>query len=71
MELPLALANLEFGVSEKRTVREIESNTKGGLISESFVASAQVRVPNHSPEHYPPKEVTLGCDLAPISGDLN
>ena len=39
-----------------------DTNTKGGLISESFLIrlKSQNRVPNHYPEHYPPKDKMLG-----------
>ena len=39
---------------------------KGGLISERFslLLESPKKVPNHSPEHYPPKkEVAKGRDL--------
>ena len=45
---------------------------KGFLISErfSFLLQSLKMVPNHSPEHYPPKkEVAQGCDLTLFFGD--
>ena len=51
---------------------KIKALTKSGLISESLSLwlKSPKKVPNHSPEHYPPKKAQES-ELTPFFGDMS